>query len=469
MKKSILVLSLLITAPSIHAESYEEFMASMNNDYNSFVTQMDKDFAKALGKEWKEFDTKVKPSYQNPKPSIIPSAPPQPIKQPDNTPKINIIIINPPQREEPRLPSVPMTPQGYKQLSLNFFSQNVTLVYNAQLNHQLNNFNNSKIANYWLKLSNIEINNFLEQIRSYKQRLNLNDWHLYLLVKKIGIHIINDKNNSKLLTWFLLNKLGYDVKIGLTNGGVYLMPSSHQLIYNTQYSQINQRRYYSFEYKGKVRTYPSQFNNTKTLDFNNATTPHLKKDLAHRTLSFTDAGKEYRISIPYNKNLIKLYNVYPSLSWEYYFNQPIDPLIKFEIFQQLKGILNSMSEIQAVNFLLHLTQSGFEYATDGEQFGRERSLFFEESLNYPYSDCEDRSIFFAKLVKELLGLKVIGLHYPGHIATAVEFKSNVKGESVTYENRRYIICDPTYIGADIGSAQPNFKGSRDIKFIPINY
>ena len=126
-----------------------------------------------------------------------------------------------------------------------------------------------------------------------------------------------------------------------------------------------------------------------------------------------------------------------------------------------------MSEVQAVNFLLHLTQSGFKYATDAEQFGRERSLFFEESLNYPYSDCEDRSIFFGKLVKELLGLKVIGLHYPGHLATAVEFKSNVKGESVTYENRRYIICDPTYIGADIGSAQPKFKGYRDIKFIPI--
>jgi len=343
------------------------------------------------------------------------------------------------------------------------------LVYNKRLNYRLNNFNNSTIANYWLTLSNIEINNFLEQIRSYKQNLNLNDWHLYLFIKKIGTSIINDKDNSKLLTWFLLNKLGYDVKIGGGNSGIYLMPSSRQTIYNTQYSLINQRRYYNFQYKGVVRTYPDQLKNTKTLDFDNATTPLLKEDIHHRMLSFTDAGKEYHISIPYNKNLIELYGAYPALEWQYYFSQPISPLTKFAIFKQLKGIINNMTEVQAVNFLLHLTQSGFDYKTDEEQFGHERSLFLEESLNYPANDCEDRSIFFGKLVKELLGLNVVGLNYPNHLATAVEFKSHVKGESVTYENRRYIICDPTYIGADIGHAQPKFKGFRGIKFIPINY
>jgi len=469
MKTKILALSLLCLTPSLHAESFNEFMSEMDAEYKGFVSQMDKDFAKALGKEWKEFDTKVKPSYQNPKPSVVPSVPPKPLKEPDNRPKINIIIINPPQQEIPISPPKPHIPQGYKQISFNFFSQDINLVYNRELNYQIRSFNSHSMANYWLKLSTIEINNFLNQIQSYKQRLNLNDWHLYLLVKKIGTHIINDKNSSNLLTWFLLNKLGYDVKIGSTNSGVYLMPSSNQLLYNTQYSNINQRRYYNFEYKGTVHTYPARFNNTQTLNFDNATTPHLKKDIRHKVLKFTDAGKEYRLSIPYNKNLIDLYNAYPSLDWQYYFNQPISPLTKFEIFRQLKGIINNMTEVEAVNFLLHLTQSGFKYATDGEQFGRERSLFLEETLNYPSSDCEDRSIFFGKLVKELLGLRVVGLHYPNHLATAVEFKSDVKGESVTYQNRRYIICDPTYVGADIGHAQPQFKGFRDIEFIPINY
>jgi len=466
MKKIVVLVCLFMTSV-IKAESYEEFMADMNEDYNSFVTQMDKDFAQALGREWEEFDSDIKPSYEDPKPIVIPSVPIEPIKPPNNDPKINIIVINPPPRKEPVIPKVSLVPRGYKKVTFDFFSQDINLVYNSKLTHKLQNFNNHNISNYWLTLSRIEIKDFLAQIRTYKRELNLNDWHLYLLVKEVGILISNDSRNAKLLTWFLLNKLGYDVKLGMANNEIYLMPSSYQMIFNTQYSTISQRRYYNFEYKGKIRTYPARFNNPKTLNFDNATTPNLKKNMHYRTLSFMDAGKPYRISIPYNKNLISLYKAYPTLGWEYHFNQPIAPVTKFEIFKQLKGIISNMTEVQAVNFLLHLTQSGFTYKTDEEQFGRERYLFFEETLNYPYSDCEDRSIFFAKLVKELLDLKVVGLHYPMHLATAVKFNSNVKGESITYQNDRYVICDPTYVGANIGKAQPQFKGFKDIKIIPI--
>lgn len=78
-------------------------------------------------------------------------------------------------------------------------------------------------------------------------------------------------------------------------------------------------------------------------------------------------------------------------------------------------------------------------------------------MSYPYSDCEDRSIFFANLVRHLLGLNVVGLDYPGHIATAVKFDTPVPGDSITYQNARYVICDPTYINANLGMEMPNFK------------
>ncbi len=81
----------------------------------------------------------------------------------------------------------------------------------------------------------------------------------------------------------------------------------------------------------------------------------------------------------------------------------------------------------------------------------------EETLYYPASDCEDRSILFAFLVKNLLGMDIIALDYPGHIATAVKFRSNINGDSVQYNGSRYVICDPTYINADAGMAMPEFK------------
>ncbi len=111
----------------------------------------------------------------------------------------------------------------------------------------------------------------------------------------------------------------------------------------------------------------------------------------------------------------------------------------------------------AANILLHFVQTAFEYATDDEQFGKERPLFADETLFYPYSDCEDRAILYSVFVRELLGLDVVLLHYPGHLATAVCFDTEVYGDYMTIDGKRYIVCDPTYINADIGQAMPRFK------------
>ena len=76
---------------------------------------------------------------------------------------------------------------------------------------------------------------------------------------------------------------------------------------------------------------------------------------------------------------------------------------------------------------------------------------------YPYCDCEDRAVLYSYLVRNLLKLDVVLLDYPNHIATAVCFNENVSGDFVTVEGKKYIVCDPTYIGASIGKAMPQFK------------
>ena len=102
-------------------------------------------------------------------------------------------------------------------------------------------------------------------------------------------------------------------------------------------------------------------------------------------------------------------------------------------------------------------QTAFDYKTDDQQFGKEKYLMMEETLHYPSSDCEDRSIMFSYLVKTLLKLDVVGLDYPGHIATAVKFNSDLTGDRVTHNGKVYVICDPTYINADAGMEMPQFK------------
>lgn len=67
-------------------------------------------------------------------------------------------------------------------------------------------------------------------------------------------------------------------------------------------------------------------------------------------------------------------------------------------------------------------------------------------------------MLYATLVRDLLGLDVVLLDYPNHIASAVHFTEEVSGDYIQLENgHKYIICDPTYIGAPIGSCMEQYK------------
>lgn len=61
----------------------------------------------------------------------------------------------------------------------------------------------------------------------------------------------------------------------------------------------------------------------------------------------------------------------------------------------------------------------------------------------------------------MLGLDVVLLDYPKHIATAVCFpEGNVQGDYYEVDGKRYVVCDPTYIGASIGMTQPDYRTTK---------
>ena len=467
MKAKKYLYLLLLSSSLLMSESYEKFIASMDKEYSEFQTEMDKDFTKFLNKEWKAYGTKTTPVYHRPKPLTIPTPPKQlePVK--DNTSKVKLLPLEIRNEIVPTLPLILGAKKGYQQIELNFFQQSLPFNYNAKLLHSVSKVNNHSIANYWRHQSSCEVQSLIQDIKSYQQALNLTDWHLYLLVKQLGQAIAVDENNAKLLSWFLLIKLGYDVKVGYKGNQVYLLVGLAQDVTSVPYSSIRSRRYFNFDKIKNVKTYAQSFGKNRLLNLDDNRVPYLKKEIRTRTLSFHDGLKAYQIPVTYNQNLIDLYNHYPRLTWKYYFAQNISPLTKKGLFKQLRFIMKNMTELEAVTFLLHLTQNSFSYLTDTQQFSEERSLFFEESLNYPANDCEDRSIFFAKLVRGLLGLKVVALYYPNHLATAVAFKSKVKGDYIEKEGEQYTVCDPTYINANVGMSMSKFKGMKPIRVIPI--
>ena len=59
-------------------------------------------------------------------------------------------------------------------------------------------------------------------------------------------------------------------------------------------------------------------------------------------------------------------------------------------------------------------------------------------------------------MKDLLGLEVVLLLYPGHLATAVHYTEPLSGSYFTMDGKTWFISDPTYIGANVGECMPKY-------------
>ena len=211
----------------------------------------------------------------------------------------------------------------------------------------------------------------------------------------------------------------------------------------------------------------------KVMNFAVTQSPNFPERIKRRNVSFSYQGKSYQIPIDINLNTVAFYQTYPFVDLDVYLAAPISPSAKRSMVNSLKRIVaNAESrggrskETEAVNMILRFVQTAFPYKPDHEQFGEEKYLFGDETLFYPYSDCEDRSVLFAYLVKEIMGLEVVGLLFPGHAATAVHFKGNIPGDFVRYRGKKYVICDPTYVNADLGMMLPDVQG-QSVKVVSL--
>ena len=188
--------------------------------------------------------------------------------------------------------------------------------------------------------------------------------------------------------------------------------------------------------------------------------PRLSAEDATRTLK-AQQYPEVQVTVDISKGLMEFMKDYPRCNdWNAYALASLSEQAKASLYPALRQNIKGKNKVEAVNILLNFVQTAFDYKTDEQQFGKERPLFGDETLYYPFCDCEDRSILFSILVRELLGLDVILLNYPEHLATAVRFDNDVQGDYVMLESKRYVVCDPTYIGSHVGEAMPCYKNTK---------
>lgn len=121
---------------------------------------------------------------------------------------------------------------------------------------------------------------------------------------------------------------------------------------------------------------------------------------------------QLQIRLPYSPDRVAYYNTIPQTDMPVYFSYPMPADTWQGVYEAFQPLAGKYSLPEFVGILLHFVQTSFEYKTDDGQFGREKYFYPEEVVAYPFCDCEDRSVFFACLVRRLTGAEVIGRTIP---------------------------------------------------------
>ena len=447
-------------------KEFEDYKNKSEEEYKFFVDERDKEFSEHLKKNWESFQMmQGKVLIAKPKPENMPVY----IDSLEREYKIReykIIsedneLIGPSVRKI--IPKESMSFYKKKVTNISFFGENLEIEHeDVQDLSSPETYNNKTIGEFWDKLNKIDFSNCIPELINCKESFNLNDWGYFLLIKEFCCKISPHRETYKIFTWYLMLKSGYNVKIGYALNQMMLLIPFNTSVYGIPYYEINHENYYVFEAKnpGVIKTYgqiyPIAF---KTIDPAMYEVPEFN-GYYQKMVNFSYQGKENPFMIDINDELKDYYNAFPQMKLETYFNSQMSQKTKESLFSYIREMIKNKNVEEAVHFLLYFTQNVFEYKTDNEQFGKEKIFFPDEVFYYKYSDCEDRAVFFAYLVRELCKLKVIGLDYADHIAVAVNFSGEVKGDYVIYKNNKYIVCDPTYINAPIGRILPKHIDSK---------
>lgn len=450
-----------------YAKRQDEALKKYADDMDKRLQELDKEWTEYLKKRFTEFETFVKKKpVLGPKPKTKPAISADVKKE---APKKIEAISNLEVSEIQQVVTPPLqkkTPEGVQttKATISFYGTPTIIEYTNDIVSAVvpSTISEQVISDHYSKLSETPYSVLVNSILEHKTNYNLNDYTLYLLTKQTTEKIARDPNSAIYLQWFLLMKLGYKVRIGYNEKNLYLLlPTIHE-IYEKSFFTFENVKYYMINGNaGAVFTYDKDFPEARQIINLDMRSPlNLKTKIGVRDLKFNYQGKSYSMKFEYNKNLIDLYNDYPVCDIRVYFDAAVSTQTKMAIAENLQPLLNGLSEADAADLLIKFVQTAFEYQTDEQQFNREKFFFAEELFHYPYSDCEDRAVLFAYLVRELMNLDVIGMGYNGHMATAVKFNDNVQGDYVMNGRDKYVICDPTFVNAPIGMAMPQFADQK---------
>lgn len=495
-KKLIVFIAILAAMPLMAQQStfdafkqrqtqrFDQFKEDKQAEYDAFRKRVNEEYANFMRQKWEAFpvheaDKPIKEKnvppvvYEDPKPkeNLQPLTTPQPVieTKPIEIAVKPLVVVVPPPAPAPD-PIAPVKPkeETYKKVSVGYFGTIMTVGFPTDDRLKLRALEEDAIADAWEELSDSRYDITVSTALNARKTNKLCDWAYMKMLQAVTEKQYGKTNEAVLAQAFLMTQSGYRIRLGMDETTLYMLVASQYDIFDKRYYVLEGTKFYNVNADKRVQMHITQarFGKEKALSLQMKQLPQLGSEpTPKRTLT---SKKGVTSSASVNKNIIDFFNAYPqacisgspTTRWAAYANTPLEKSVKDMLYPPLKKTISGMNERDAVGILLNWVQTAFAYEYDDKVWGGDRAFFAQETLYYPYCDCEDRAILFSRLVRDLVGLDVVLLYYPGHLAAAVAFNDEVKGDWLKYNNRKYVVCDPTYINAGVGKTMPGMNNQE---------
>ena len=456
--------------------NYAQFKQQAKKKYEDFRAKANKEYADFVRKAWQTVDRK--PPVPAPKPidkDVPPVVIPEDIKlEPiKSTPiKIKDQVWSLPKIEFQPIPVEPIPAQPIdteEWVKFTFYGTPMKVRFEQDLNFSLKSCTPNGIADAWELLSQDEYNNVIRDCLALRSEHKLGDWAYLRMLQTMAEACVGKRNEAVMLMAYIFCQSGYKMRLSTANNRLHMLFSSKYTIYQKDYFVLDGENFYVYgESMPQMNICNASYPKEQSLSLWMSDAMSLAENKTQSRVLTSKRYPDMKITVSSNKNLIDFFDGYPvsmvggnfMTKWAMYANVPLDKKIGQTLLPQLKEKISGLSKKEATERLLNWVQTAFVYEFDDKVWGYDRAFFAEETLYYPYCDCEDRAILFTRLVRDLLGLKCVLVYYPGHLASAVCFgEENVQGDYITHDGNRYVVCDPTYIGAEIGRTMSNMNNA----------
>ena len=316
------------------------------------------------------------------------------------------------------------------------------------------------IVDYWKKFIVGNSNHLVGQLEAIRDRLGLNDWGYFLLVKSCANAIYtNDETGTVLLSWALMIRSGFDVKIGYNQLGTSILFNAASKIYGTPSVKINGSTYYidrqisSFPITSYHSNHPEA---TGAIQMRLSNSLNFQGETLYKRIQFSWDKKTYEFNLKYNPEVTRFLEEYPQTDPELYFNAPFSFLSAESLLKQFKPVISGMRKEESVAFLQQFVQKSFAYRPFNDLYGYDRFMFPEELLFKDESNDKGKSMLYAWMITHLLNQKAALVEFPGFFSVAISLDQPMDGDNFQADGRNYTIADPTFNNAPLGLVMKEF-------------